>query len=153
MNAAHKRFISIMVLMLLSYSLKAETPQCAQSAQFLASESLYFSRPHVKSSQAALLSLEGDDFGPLWIKARVSEEGLSFENTLPGLGLPFTLYHVQVKWLDRMGQELKTESFPAKEACAPLSLFPGQETSPLQLKAPNADPHLRVELKVWAQNY
>ncbi len=127
-------------------------PECSTWNGVLLSENVFFLDPSVeKSGQRALLDA-GDQWGPFWIQAQLEGNELKFENKMPGLGLPFTIYHVEVNWIGREGRELSDalQSFPAPAACAPLSLFPGQVSRSIEIVRPKTSENLRLQVKVWA---
>lgn len=129
----------------------AEQPECSEWDGILISENVFFMDTDlVPGEQKALLDA-GDEFGPFWIQAIVENQKLSFENMTPGVGLPFTVYHVQVNWIDRNGKIIENEiqSLPASGKCSPLSLFPGQLSGEIELERPKTEQQLRMQLKVW----
>lgn len=127
-------------------------PECSTWNGVLLSENVYFIDPeNEKFGQRALLDA-GDRWGPFWVQAQLDGSELKFENKMPGLGLPFTIYHVEVNWIGREGVELSDaiQSFPAPASCAPLSLFPGQVSRSIEVKRPKTSENLRLQVKVWA---
>jgi hypothetical protein len=134
---------------MLATSAHAKAPPCAQWGGVSTSQDLNFLDVGEGSSQSALVDLQGR-FGPSWLQASLDQGGLRFDNKTQGVGLPTTIYHVQVDWLSRMGEVVGSQAFPEEGVCAPLSLFPGQYTDPLVLARPQTSEPLRVRLKIWA---
>jgi|GEM_PF-5779124 len=127
----------------------AEAPPCSEWGGVLESQDLYFVESSAGTLQSALVNLNGR-FGSSWLQAQLQHEGLRFENKMPGLGIPSTIYHAQVEWLAPNGQTLTTEFFPEEGMCAALSLFPGQSTFVHELKRPVSKGPLRLKVKIWA---
>jgi len=130
-------------------SAQAEVPECQGWGGVLESQSLYFVGPERLLSQRALLDFEGR-FGPSWLQAHLEGNNLRIENVMPGVGIPATIYHFQVAWLNSTGELLSEKSFPEKSRCEALSLFPGQSTASYVLKAPDSQETLRLQIRVWA---
>jgi hypothetical protein len=110
---------------------------------------LYFTESQGGDVQSALIDLQGR-FGPSWFQVRIKDKSLRFENKMPGLGLPSTIYHVELAWLSPMGQILATHSIPEEGVCASMSLFPGQVSPDYRIERPEVSETLRLRVKVWA---
>jgi hypothetical protein len=127
----------------------AKEPPCAEWGGVRASQELYFSDVQDGASQSALIDLQGR-FGPSWFQVRIKDKSLHFENKMPGLGLPSTIYHVELAWVSPMGQIIATNSIPEEGVCASMSLFPGQVSPDYRVERPEVSESLRLRVKVWA---
>jgi hypothetical protein len=135
--------------LLLAPAAVAKAPPCAEWGGVRVSRDLYFSESQGGVSQAALVDLQGR-FGPSWLQAQFKDKSLRFENKMPGLGLPSTIYHVELTWLSPLGHVLATNSYPEEAVCASMSLFPGQVSPIYPVERPQEDQALRLRVRVWA---
>ncbi len=154
MDALRNLFISMLIVASTSVLAKGE-PECSTWNGIMLSENVYFLDPQVEGDLQSALLDAGDDWGPFWIQARLEESSLSFLNKTPGLGLPFTIYHVEVNWISPRGESIAeaTQSFPASLSCAPLSLFPGQSSRKIEITRPDVSEKLRLQLRVWVSPF
>lgn len=149
--------LALLLVFATSFSLRADSnaqaPECADWDGILYSDNVYFLDPIIESGvQKALLDAK-EEWGPLWLQIQLHQHALTIENKTPGLGLPMSVYHMQVDWIDRDGKVLKTQSFPGGSSCDALSLFPGQTSMDIPLNRPNSNEALRLQVKVWALPY
>lgn len=132
---------------------KSQAPECADWDGILYSENVYFLDPEVETgAQKALLDAK-EEWGPLWLQMKYQHGALTVFNKTPGLGLPMSVYHIQVDWIGRSGEVVETQSFPGSTACDALSLFPGQESMDIPLDRPEVNETLRLQIKAWALPY
>lgn len=143
------RATTFLMGLLVSTQVRAEAPPCAEWGGVVESEQLYFLDPAPDSAQSALIDFQGP-FASSWLQAHVKGSRLVLRNKMPGLGLPTTIYHVQVEWVAQLGGLVSSVSFPEEGVCESLSLFPGQYSPDLDLKRPDSLEPLRLRLKVWA---
>ena len=140
---------TILLFGLMAVAANAKNPPCAEWGGVVGSQALYFVESLPESHQAALVDLQGR-FGPSWLQAVFKNSQFRFENKTPGVGLPSTIYYVQVDWLSRMGDVVASQAFPEEGICAPLSLFPGQTSAWIDIPRPEHADALRVRMKFWA---
>jgi hypothetical protein len=127
----------------------AKAPPCAEWGGVRVSNDLYFSESQEGVSQAALLDLQGR-YASSWLQAQFKGKSLRFENKMPGVGLPSTIYHVELTWLSPLGQILASKSFPEEAVCASMSLFPGQVSPDYPVERPDVSEALRLRVRIWA---
>jgi hypothetical protein len=130
----------------------ASAPECASWGGVRESKSIYFLDGLLEpDAQSALLDRATDSDLPSWLQIRYEKGALRFENKTPGLGLPFTIYHIRAEWLFSDGRvwEEGTVSFPEAMRCQILSLFPGQTSQSIVIKRPDSQENLRLRIRVW----
>jgi len=153
MTALRNKLILLLLLLATPvWGADAFQPECADWGGVTESKALYFLDAAIEPSlQSSLLDRSVESDLPTWIQLRYENSELRFENRTPGLGLPFTIYHVKAEWVypdGRVWEEVSV-SFPDSFRCESLSLFPGQMSRSIHVKRPKSQENLRLKLRAW----